>query len=124
MSCDKAFRYERVEVINHGTAPTEVTVELVCDADFADIFEVKSGRVHQRVNRRTERRGPAAKRFERDRPIDEYGFDQFGQFLFRMGGPCSLGSRSALQSAGLSGPLPFRRPARFQLVGDVRSVMQ
>src|SRR5439155_24928501 len=49
--------YERVEVINHGTAPTEVTVELVCDADFADIFEVKSGRVHQRVNRRTERRG-------------------------------------------------------------------
>src|SRR5439155_3228204 len=70
------------------------------------------------IVRRTERRGPAAKRFERDRPIGEYGFDQFGQFLFRMGGPRSLGSRSALQSAGLSGPLPFRRPARFQLVGD------
>lgn len=37
---------ERVEIQNFGIEPATVTVELRCDADFADLFEVKEGRLH------------------------------------------------------------------------------
>ena len=48
---------ERIEVVNHGATATEVAVEVLCDADFAGIFEVKSGRIVHRFDRRAERRG-------------------------------------------------------------------
>lgn len=35
---------ERIVVVNHGLRPTDVVVELRCDVDFADLFEVKEGR--------------------------------------------------------------------------------
>ena len=51
---------ERIEVVNHGTTPGEVLVELVCDVDFAGIFEVKSGRVPSRIDRHSARTGDNA----------------------------------------------------------------
>jgi glycogen debranching enzyme len=36
---------ERVVVRNYGLGPCPVGIELACDADFADLFEVKEGRV-------------------------------------------------------------------------------
>lgn len=39
---------ERLVVTNHGLAPVEVGLELVCDADFADLFAVKESRVRRR----------------------------------------------------------------------------
>mgnify|MGYP001627371459 CR=1 FL=1 len=57
---------ERVEIVNHGTAPVEATVELLCDTDFAGIFEVKNGRIEERPTRRVERAGEAALRFACD----------------------------------------------------------
>ena len=36
---------ERLSMTNHGLEPTAVTVELFCDVDFADLFEVKEGSV-------------------------------------------------------------------------------
>jgi glycogen debranching enzyme len=39
---------EDVQVTNHGTEATPLTIELRCDADFADLFAVKESRVRQR----------------------------------------------------------------------------
>ncbi len=39
---------ERIVVSNHGLAPVPVVLELACDADFADLFEVKESRVRRR----------------------------------------------------------------------------
>lgn len=39
---------ERFVVTNHGLDAAAVEVELECDADFADLFEVKEGRVRRR----------------------------------------------------------------------------
>ncbi|MBW3590321.1 MAG: amylo-alpha-1,6-glucosidase, partial [Actinobacteria bacterium] len=39
---------ERVVVTNHAQSPLPVSVELRCDADFADLFEVKEERVRLR----------------------------------------------------------------------------
>ena len=39
---------ERVIVTNHGLEPAPLTVELTCDVDFADLFEVKESRVRHR----------------------------------------------------------------------------
>jgi len=39
---------EDVRVTNHGTEPVPLTVELRCDTDFADLFEVKESRVRRR----------------------------------------------------------------------------
>jgi len=36
---------ERIALTNHGLGPVSVAVELVCDADFADLFAVKESRV-------------------------------------------------------------------------------
>jgi len=36
---------ERIEVTNHGLSSLPVTLELSCDVDFADLFEVKESRV-------------------------------------------------------------------------------
>jgi glycogen debranching enzyme len=36
---------ERIVVQNFGLEPTPVVLELACDADFADLFEVKEGRL-------------------------------------------------------------------------------
>jgi glycogen debranching enzyme len=36
---------ERIEVTNHGLVPAALVLELRCDADFADLFEVKESRV-------------------------------------------------------------------------------
>ncbi len=38
---------ERIVVRNYGLAPVPITVELACDADFADLFEVKETRVER-----------------------------------------------------------------------------
>lgn len=35
---------EQIEITNHGLEPATVTIELACDADFADLFAVKEGR--------------------------------------------------------------------------------
>jgi glycogen debranching enzyme len=40
--------YERIVVRNHGLDPSSVVVELVCDSDFASLFEVKEDRVRPR----------------------------------------------------------------------------
>jgi glycogen debranching enzyme len=42
---------ERVAVRNYGLDPCPVTVELVCDGDFAGLFEVKEGRVEPHGHR-------------------------------------------------------------------------
>jgi len=63
---------ERVEVVNHGAAPLEVTVELQCDNDFAGIFEVKNGRVRPRTARRIERDGDDALCFHLDEDDASY----------------------------------------------------
>jgi glycogen debranching enzyme len=39
---------EDVQVTNHGAEATPVTIELRCDADFADLFAVKESRVQRR----------------------------------------------------------------------------
>ena len=39
---------EQVEVRNYGTDDCPLTVELLCDVDFADLFEVKESRVRRR----------------------------------------------------------------------------
>ncbi|HEX9681770.1 MAG TPA: glycogen debranching N-terminal domain-containing protein [Acidimicrobiales bacterium] len=39
---------ERIIITNHGMAPTPLSVEVVCDVDFADLFEVKESRVRRR----------------------------------------------------------------------------
>lgn len=39
---------EDVVVTNHGTEPAGLTLELVVDADFADLFDVKDGRAGRR----------------------------------------------------------------------------
>jgi glycogen debranching enzyme len=41
---------ERIVIENHGLRSAEVLVEIACDVDFADLFEVKEGRteVHRR----------------------------------------------------------------------------
>jgi N-terminal domain of (some) glycogen debranching enzymes len=39
---------ERVMVTNHGLSVTPVLLELFCDVDFADLFEVKESRVRRR----------------------------------------------------------------------------
>ncbi|HEU5083970.1 MAG TPA: glycogen debranching N-terminal domain-containing protein [Acidimicrobiales bacterium] len=39
---------ERIVVSNHGLAAVPVTLELSCDVDFADLFEVKESRVVRR----------------------------------------------------------------------------
>jgi len=57
---------ERIEVLNHSTTPAEVTLEVVCDADFAGIFDVKGGRAAASANRRAARIGDAALRFTSD----------------------------------------------------------
>lgn len=36
---------DRIRVTNHGLEPTGVVVEVFCDVDFADLFEVKESRV-------------------------------------------------------------------------------
>jgi len=39
---------EDVRITNHGADPVPLTVELHCDTDFADLFEVKESRVRRR----------------------------------------------------------------------------
>jgi glycogen debranching enzyme len=48
---------ERIAITNHGLEPTSVLVELVCDADFADLFAVKENRVraHGELTRELDR---------------------------------------------------------------------
>lgn len=41
---------ERVVITNHGLGPAPVTIELRCDADFADLFAVKESRVRRTGN--------------------------------------------------------------------------
>jgi hypothetical protein len=36
---------ERIAITNHGLDPVRVVVEMICDADFADLFAVKENRV-------------------------------------------------------------------------------
>ncbi len=38
---------ELVKVVNYGMEPADVTVELLCDVDFADLFAVKENRVRR-----------------------------------------------------------------------------
>ncbi len=38
---------ERIVLTNHGMDPVDVLVELYCDVDFADVFEVKDSRVQR-----------------------------------------------------------------------------
>lgn len=45
---------ERIVIRNHGLAPKEVAVALRVDTDFADLFEVKEGRVRDRGPQRPE----------------------------------------------------------------------
>ncbi|HEY8524103.1 MAG TPA: glycogen debranching N-terminal domain-containing protein [Acidimicrobiales bacterium] len=45
---------ERIVVRNYGLEPCRVVVELTCDADFADLFEVKEGREPRPGPRRIE----------------------------------------------------------------------
>jgi glycogen debranching enzyme len=60
---------EHLAVTNHGLDDITVVVELVCDADFATLFEVKERRVVRRGVHRYEQ-GPSAIRFEHE--IDEH----------------------------------------------------
>lgn len=53
---------EDVQITNHGTETTPVTVELRCDADFADLFAVKESRV-QRRGRHSQETAPTHLRF-------------------------------------------------------------
>lgn len=39
---------EQIAITNYGMAPAAVELDLVCDVDFADLFEVKEGRVRRR----------------------------------------------------------------------------
>ncbi|HVM53024.1 MAG TPA: glycogen debranching N-terminal domain-containing protein [Acidimicrobiales bacterium] len=39
---------ERIRLTNHGLEPASVVVEVICDVDFADLFEVKESRVQPR----------------------------------------------------------------------------
>ena len=39
---------ERLVVQNYSSDPAPVVLELICDADFADLFEVKEGQIHHR----------------------------------------------------------------------------
>ena len=39
---------ERIVITNHGLAPVPVALDLTCDVDFADLFEVKESRVLRR----------------------------------------------------------------------------
>jgi glycogen debranching enzyme len=39
---------ERLAITNHGLEPIPVLLELFCDVDFADVFEVKESRVRRR----------------------------------------------------------------------------
>jgi glycogen debranching enzyme len=39
---------ETLRVTNHGAIPAPLTVEIFCDVDFADLFEVKESRVRRR----------------------------------------------------------------------------
>ncbi len=39
---------ERLLVVNHGLEPTTLLVELHCDVDFGDLFEVKEGHIRPR----------------------------------------------------------------------------
>ncbi len=45
---------ERIVVTNHGLEATQLVVELRCDVDFADLFEVKESRVRERGEHRHE----------------------------------------------------------------------
>jgi hypothetical protein len=45
---------ERIAVTNYGTSAVDVEIELRCDVDFADLFEVKERRVVERIERRHE----------------------------------------------------------------------
>ena len=45
---------ERIIVTNHGLEATQIVVELRCDVDFADLFEVKESRVRERGEHRHE----------------------------------------------------------------------
>ena len=53
---------ETVSITNHGTGPGPLTVELLCDVDFADLFEVKESRVRRR-GRHSHEIAPGALRF-------------------------------------------------------------
>lgn len=53
---------ETVTVTNHGTTSTPVLIEAFCDADFADLFEVKERRVVHR-GRHSQEIDPATVRF-------------------------------------------------------------
>jgi len=46
---------ERITVVNYSTNPSPVTLEMVCDSDFAGIFEVKNGRLPARPRQRSDR---------------------------------------------------------------------
>jgi glycogen debranching enzyme len=39
---------ERLKITNHGSEPVPLLLELFCDVDFADVFEVKESRVRHR----------------------------------------------------------------------------
>jgi glycogen debranching enzyme len=45
---------ERLRITNHGAATLPLLVELGCDVDFADLFEVKESRVQRRGRHRTD----------------------------------------------------------------------
>lgn len=46
---------ERIEITNHGLEAVTLVVDLVCDVDFADLFDVKQGRLRERGRRAPER---------------------------------------------------------------------
>lgn len=46
--------HEDLDLINHGTASAEFNLEILIHSDFADLFEVKSGRIVQRRRVSTE----------------------------------------------------------------------
>jgi glycogen debranching enzyme len=54
---------EQLSVTNHGMDPLPLVVEVHCDVDFADLFEVKESRSHHRRPRTSEPIGPRSLRF-------------------------------------------------------------
>jgi glycogen debranching enzyme len=61
---------ERIELTNYGTDPIDVEIELTCDVDFADLFEVKEQRVRPHGERTLEPR-PHGLRFGHRNRLDK-----------------------------------------------------
>lgn len=84
---------ERISVTNHGLQAAEISVELVCDADFADLFAVKEGRVQGRGRRPIEPT-PEGVRFTAD---DRRAVKTTEVRCSAAPGSCYLGTRALLR---------------------------